>query len=117
MRFSMYDWRLLDRRDQLVVGVDVDRGERVENPRLRPIAAAMASGLLRDQGWRILRRPLPRLVLLLSAVVLIVTGRWWLLVLLMPIWFASGWLAERQARRLRPQWRRAIRANQDSPEG
>lgn len=50
MRFSMYDWRLLDRRDQLVVGVYVDRGERVENPRLRPIAAAMASGLLRDQG-------------------------------------------------------------------
>lgn len=116
MRYSIDDWRLLDRHDRFVVGAAVDRGERVEDPRLRPIAAATASALLRDSGWKILRRPLPVLGILSSAVVLIVIGRWWLLLIFISLGFAALWLAERQARRLRPQWHRAIRANEDNPE-
>jgi len=117
VRYSIDDWRLLDRHDRFVVGAAVDRGERVEDPRLRPIATATASALLRDSGWKILRRPLPVLGILSSAVVLIVIGRWWLLLIFISLGFAALWLAERQARRLRPQWHRAIRANEDNPEG
>jgi hypothetical protein len=117
VRYSIDDWRLLDRRDRFVVGAAVDRGERVDDPRLRPIAAATASALLRDSGWKILRRRLPVLGILSSAVVLIVIGRWWLLLIFISLVLAALWLAERQARRLRPQWHRAIRANEDNPEG
>jgi|SRR5450759_1979673 len=117
MRYSISDWRLLDRHDRLDVGVAVDRGERVEDPRLRPIAAATASALLRDSGLKILRRPLPVLGLLLAAVVLIATGRWWLLLVFVSVGIAALWLAERHARRLRLQWRSAIRANEDNPDG
>ena len=107
----------LDPQDLATINAAVDHGERLADPRLRTAAAGTASALLRASGWRSARRPLPLLGLLLSAAVLIATGRWWLLLILMPIGFAGGWLAERQARRLRPQWRSAIEANEDNPEG
>ena len=116
MTASIWDWYLLGHQDRATVNTAIDHGERVADPRLRPIAAATASAWLTHSGWKILRRPLPVLGLLLSAVVLLVTGRWWLLLILLPISSAGLWATERQARRLRPQWAEAVQANDSSSE-
>lgn len=116
MAASIRDWYSLGHQDRYTVNAAINHGERLADPRLRPIAAAAASAWLTDSGWKLLRRPLPLLGLLLAAVFLIATGRWWELLILMPIGFAMGWLAERQARRLRPQWAKAVQANDSSSE-
>jgi len=116
MTASIWDWYLLGHQDRATVNAAIDHGERVADPRLRPIAAATASAWLTHSGWKILRRPLPVLGLLLSAVVLLVTGRWWLLLILLPISSAGLWATERQARRLGPHWAKAAQANNSSSD-
>jgi len=116
MAASIRDWYSLGHQDRYTVNAAINHGERLADPRLRPIAAAMASAWLTDSGWKLLRRPLPLLGLLLAAVFLIATGRWLELLIVMPLAFAGLWLAERQARRLRPQWAKAVQANDSSSE-
>lgn len=110
---SLLGWWYLNREDQVVVGAAVDRGERVEDPRLRPVAVALASGLLKYNGWRILRRPGYLLLLSVLFAVVVVSGHWWLLFADVALGVICYWIVERQARNLRPQWRRAVRANED----
>jgi len=93
-----------------MVNTAIDRGEQVVDPRLRPIAAATAAALLHDSGWRLLRNPLPVAGLVVAAVVILI-GHWWLLPLELVIVLGALLLSERQARRLRPQWARAIEMN------
>lgn len=104
MSASLTDWFRLGRNEQATIGVAVDSGERVEDPQLRPVAVALAVGLLNHNGWRLLRRPGYLVVLVLSFAALVVVGRWWWLFAYVLLALVCFWLVERQARRLRSQW-------------
>lgn len=116
MKASLAAWWRLDRTQQRAVGAAVDNGERMDDPQLRPIAVALSRALLENNGWRLLRRPAYLIMFALSFAALIAFGLWRLLIVDVALALACFWLVERQARRLRPQWRRALEANTDVPD-
>lgn len=115
MSASLTDWFRLGREAQAAVGFAVDNGEQVEDPQLRPVAVALAVGLLNNNGWRLLRRPGYLVVLVLAFAAPAVLGLWWWLLADFLLALLCFWLVERQARRLRPQWQRAVQVNSDAP--
>lgn len=115
MAYSITDWWRLDRHQRQQVGVAVDRGQPLEDPRLREIAVATASAHLKSSGWRSLRQPVPMLASLIGAMILLISGFWWLLLVLVLISTIGLWITEQRAQTLRPYWHAAIAANR-SPE-
>ncbi|MPV49862.1 hypothetical protein GCG21_07565 [Pseudactinotalea sp. HY160] len=119
---STADWFRLPARDRIRVIRAIDRGERMPDDDLRPIAAMMAEGHLAGWGLSALRYRdrfvFAAGVYAAAALLVALTGPWWQLVLLtvlVALGFLAGlWFTERQARRLRPAWRRAVTANRDA---
>lgn len=116
MQYSISDWVRLDHHDRQVVSGAVDRGERLEDPRLRPVAASYACALLRDSGWRILRRPAPILGMIIAAIILVVFGWWWVLLIVSIFAVVALWIVDRRAQRLRSRWHEAFVANRDDEQ-
>ena len=116
MPASLADWYRLNRTDQLTVGITVDHGERVDDPRLRPMAVVLANSSLRSSGWQLLRQPGYLVVLVLVFGFAAVFGQWWVVLLELAFLVFFLWLANLRARRLRPQWQRAVQANTDTPD-
>jgi len=108
---SIMGWYQLGLEDRRIVNSAIDHGERVADPQLRPVAAATAAALLHRAGWRVLRDPLPVILLVVSVVALVWGAHWWILALTVVTAVAVGALAERRARRLRPRWAEAVEAN------
>jgi len=108
---SVADWWHLGPDERARVNDALNGGHAVDDPQLRPIVAAMASGNLRESGWRVLRRPFNLIVAALACAVLAISGYWWLLCGLAMASATGLWIVERRARRLRPQWLRALAAN------
>lgn len=108
-------WQRLPREEQAAIGYAVDHGIRMSEPRLRPLAAALAAGLLSHNGWRLLRHPAYLGLVVASLAALAAFGLWWWLAADILLLLVCLWLVERQARRLRPLWRQAVEANSGPP--
>lgn len=112
---SLSDWYRLGHVQRSAITTAIDHGQQVADPALRPVAAATAAALLQSSGFRVLRNPLPVALLVVAAVGLILTYHWWVLALTLATGLAAVWLAENQARHLRPEWTRAVDANSAEP--
>jgi hypothetical protein len=108
----------LESQDRLTVTTAVNKGRRVEDPRLRPMAMDLATGLIRHSGWRGITRPAVVILLCLAAVGCTYAFSWV---------GGAGWaalvvlcvsLAERRRRRRIDDWRRAAMLNaEEATEG
>lgn len=108
------DWFRLDRADRQTINDAVNLGREVVDPRLRMVAEAQARSLIRDSGWRLLRRPVVWIGLLLAGAAIILSGHPWLLVALLAVSAAALAAAEYRASQLRPHWERAAEANEST---
>ncbi|GAB3568295.1 hypothetical protein [Spelaeicoccus albus] len=112
MPYSVADYYRLNFRDRQAVKFAVDRGQRLDDPNLRPIAVATATGFLERGGVRVLKWPPVVVGVIIAAVILIWIGLWWLLLVALTVGIIGVIATERQARRLRPEWRESVAANQ-----